>query len=804
MWWVIFKYASLTVVSILFGLVFATNANAWSPNVSPDSKYSDVKAYHSSPCPGNFGTIAVSGEGSIQACIMGQTTKVASYYPTQGGVGYAISFPFESTFYRLDVCQGIWGCVYADENDTLAGVTGVYKQFVANLSKSVQAGVIHYSPTEASPIFSVGQFAGRSFSPETVATSQNGKWVLAELKSYGFLRINVQTSEVRRIIAPGNDYGYGRDPRVEMAITNDGSTVAIVGLRMGLQLISVDDTCGDRLSEFMQKYYAGAVTACASLQTPTEKFIPNFLYALRPIFSNDGKIFSFDAYSSSVAARHITMFSDNSDAQKQPLYLALGDSFVSGEGEVDDSYYLGGATNKCHLSSRSYPFLLANPWNITARSTACSGATMQTARGISAKTHQPLQLSELELHPPQVATIGIGGNDIGLIGKLKDCLGTDTCRWAGTATSRHQTAMEIKSLYPHLKQFYADVKVRTLGPVIVVGYPRIITSQQPCMSPLGALLNQTERIFMNEAIHYLNQVIQAAASDVGVGYADIENALNGGELCSSIDAPLVNSVRAGSEYSVIAAVPSIKIFGSESFHPKPEAHVKVATTILQKFSNLNTAATYMNNGNPTVVPTPSSYWDVNGGVSKPQRAVPFLGKITIKKKDLFEVSFPAFTFKPSTEIVLELHSDIKNLGTVKSAKDGSLDTTISSTDFETGFHSVHAIGKNFVGNEFAAYDFLLVEDENEATVTTPPGDAPGNLPTLSTVGSSYAVAGILGGMAVNTPSLGTVTRSSETVKPVSKDSGQNEKQRYNWAIVSGLVVVLVVSATRVYFYNRQK
>ena len=469
MWWVIFKYASMTVVSILFGLVFATNAHAWSPDISPDSKYSDVKVYHSSPCPGTFGTIAVSGEGSIQACIMGQTTKIASYYPAEGGVGYAISFPFDSAFYLLDICQGIWGCVYADENDTFAGVTGVYKQFVANLGKSVQAGVIHYGPSENSPVLSVNQFASRSFSPETVATSQNGKWVLVELKSYGFLRINVQTSEVRRIIAPGINYGYGHDPRIEMAITNDGSTAAIVGLRMGLQVVSIDDNCGDRPDEFMQKYYTGAMTACASLQTPTEKYIPNFQYALRPIFSNDGKIFSFDAFSNSVTARHITMFSDNSDMQTLPLYLALGDSFVSGEGEVDDSYYLGGATNKCHLSSRSYPFLLANPWNITARSTACSGATMQTARGISAKTHQPLQLSELELHPPQVATIGIGGNDIGLIGKLKDCLDADTCKWAGTATSRHQTAMEIKSLFPRLKQFYTDMKVRTLGPVIVVG-----------------------------------------------------------------------------------------------------------------------------------------------------------------------------------------------------------------------------------------------------------------------------------------------------------------------------------------------
>ena len=834
MWWNVLKYLGIIGASFLCGLIFTTSVNAWSPNVSPDFKQSDVKVYHSRPCPGNFGTIAVSGEGSIVACIMGENTQVASYFPANGGVAYAVSFPFENTFYRLDVCQGVWGCVYAEQSDTFVGVTGIYKHLVAHLSRSIQDGVIHYSLNDNLFVFPLSQFSGRSFIPQTFAASQNGKWALVELKSYGFLRVNIQTLEVRRIIAPGIDYGYGSDPRIEMTISNDGSLVVVVGLRMGLSVVVIDEVCGDRPTEFMQTYYTGAVTACTYLQTPANKYISNFVHALRPIVSKNGKTLSFDIFSNSVAPRHITLFSDSSDIRTDPFYLALGDSFTSGEGETNDSYYLGGASNRCHLSSRSYPFLLANLWNMAGGSTACSGATMQAARVNSGKSNQPEQLAELEFVSPQVATVGIGGNDAGLIGKLKDCLGLDTCRWAGTAEDRRRTAMEIKNLYPHLKQFYIDTKVRTLGPVIIVGYPRIITSEQGCLSGIGALLNQTERVFMNEAIHYLNQVIQAAANDVGVEYADVENAFSGGELCSSLEPPFMNSIRKGDDYVVIAALPLMKIVGAESFHPKPEGHVKVAAKIFQNFSNLNTINTFMNNGNPTAVPTQNSYWDSEESNSKPQRAIPFLNKVTIKKKGLFEISFPAFTFKPSTDVVLELHSEVKNLGTVQSREDGSFDATISSADFEIGFHSVHAIGKGFTGNDIDAYDFLAVEDEpttgdedtseetvgGEGVTIVPPANSQptGNKSSSIQAGSprfnqalpspsAAQVDGsseILGASTTNTPNQNTSGSVQDRAERATESVKSNESDTYKGLIVLALIICLAVSAITIFVYNRTK
>ena len=811
MWWVIFKYVKVAIVSSVVAIIISVNVGAWSGSSTPEFIDSDIKVFYSHPCQGNFGTITLNGKQIAGACIMGENLKVAWYLPQQGGVAYAISFPLGNTYYNLDVCEGMIGCVFAEHTNTFVGFSGVYRNFVSNLEAIYRNGELHYVPRENSSEFSVGQFADKTFTPQTIAISRNGKWALLEVRDYGTFRIDTRTLEVRRIIAPGISYGYGSDPEIQMAISNDGKTVAVVGTRMGLSIILVDETCGDTPNPLMKTYYTGNAVQCLYLPTPTNKYIADFRHAVRPVFSNNDKTLSFDALSYSVAGRHFTLFSDNNANLIQPTYLALGDSFTSGEGETDDLYYLGGASNKCHVSNRSYAFLLGASWDTTPQSIACSGATMQSARGKSAKVHQPNQLAELESKPIQVATLGIGGNDAGLIGKLKDCIGIDTCKWAGTPEHRSRTAEEIKQLFPHLKNFYADMKVRTLGPVIVVGYPRIITALETCSSAIGLLLNQTERVFMNEAIHYLNQVIQAAANDVGVEYADVEEALSGGELCTTMDSPFMNAIRIGDDYPDIAALPFLKVIGAESFHPKPAAHAKLAAKIFQSFPDLSNIPTYMNNGNPTDVPEVGSYWDSIPTSLPAQKAVSFLNKSSINKKDLVELFFPAFTFKPLSSVALEIHSEVKGLGVVKSSEDGSLTATISSSNFDIGFHSVHAIGEDFAGNAIDTYDFLAVMEENNATEPAlsaqsevknlsdnPQDDALLKAENTNTAKPEAPKQPLNGFFTGDVLGAATVRPSQSlpigSMKQNLERSTSTKKDKFNWAIVLALSVGLLIIA----------
>lgn len=66
-------------------------------------------------------------------------------------------------------------------------------------------------------------------------------------------------------------------------------------------------------------------------------------------------------------------------------YLALGDSYTSGEGDLEKdangiTHYLpltDIGSDTCHISSRSYPFLLRDAWGVEPKnmhSVACSGS----------------------------------------------------------------------------------------------------------------------------------------------------------------------------------------------------------------------------------------------------------------------------------------------------------------------------------------------------------------------------------------------------------------------------------------------
>jgi lysophospholipase L1-like esterase len=714
MWWAYFKCVKIIVTSVIAAACVTFSVQAASEYDIPDFIESKTKPQYSYSCMGHFSTISVVGEGSIVACIMGTNTRVASYYAAGGGMNYAISFPYDASFYRLDICQNRVGCIYVEQSDSIFGEAGLYTKFTKNLTSTVKNSVLHYEPNQQSKYTSIQSIIGNAIPIKSVTVSKNGKWAFYELNGYGFIRTNTETLQSKRVIAPGVEYGYGSDPSVELAISNDGKTVAVAGFRMGISVVRVTDTCGDAPNQYMQRYFHGAVTACRYISMPTSHFIQNFSYATRPTFSYDNATLSVDMMSTTAQGKHVTMFLQSNE-KDSARYVAIGDSFVSGEGEVDDSYYIGGASNRCHVSSRSYPFLLARSWNIKGANVACSGATTSTARGSVGTTSQTPQLMQLESLLPETVTVGIGGNDAGLIGKLKDCLGIDTCSWASTAENRAKTAKEIQNLYPVLKQFYLDVKSRTLGAVIVVGYPKIITSDAMCSSAAGLMLNQTERVFMNESIQYLNQVIKAAAYNSGAEYADIENSLQGGELCTAHDSAYMNGVRLGDDYPVIELLPMLKIVGAESFHPKPLGHENIAARINELIAIPGILNTYLHEDHTTLAPSPSSYW--GGGTNDTaQLAIPFLDKSHIGMSESMTLSFPALTFEPNTPVLLELHSEVKQIGTVSAKPDGSLTYTVSAADLKEGMHSVHAIGESYTGSETNYYDFIAIGDKGSDAI----------------------------------------------------------------------------------------
>ena len=108
-------------------------------------------------------------------------------------------------------------------------------------------------------------------------------------------------------------------------------------------------------------------------------------------------------------------------------YVALGDSYSSGEGNPPYDQGTNVPTDKCHRSPEAYPHLLtehADGWNPGPEDfVACSGSTIQNVvYGQTSQSHREgTQLDKLSSSTGKV-TISIGGNDINFSNVLQDCL----------------------------------------------------------------------------------------------------------------------------------------------------------------------------------------------------------------------------------------------------------------------------------------------------------------------------------------------------------------------------------------------
>lgn len=281
-------------------------------------------------------------------------------------------------------------------------------------------------------------------------------------------------------------------------------------------------------------------------------------------------------------------------------YLALGDSYSSGEGDVTSdgiSHYIPGTNiagdysrniprEMCHISDRSYPFLIAKQMNLSdgaMKSTACSGAVAEDAltydlnnpQRIHADTYlgqgtqlgklggdgprltgiagyeqlqsealtQTLpgriqQINHVEKTQPEAITITMGGNDLGFGNIIASCINilnsplkADTTCWDAQPEGRQARAQQIHDFYPRLKHLYENLRSSTeSGNVFVIGYPRFFDENYIC-ADMGNVITRTEQVSLNQLVDYANATIKNAALDAGVKYIDIADVFDGSELC---------------------------------------------------------------------------------------------------------------------------------------------------------------------------------------------------------------------------------------------------------------------------------
>lgn len=449
---------------------------------------------------------------------------------------------------------------------------------------------------------------------------------------------------------------------------------------------------------------------------------------------------------------------------KQLDYLAMGDSFSSGEGDTEGMHYIAGTNflgdntrprEMCHVSDRSYPFLLRDRLmpGSTMRSVACSGAVVREdytgseygykgqsyrlaevpdvmrsqmkreALDISFIPGRNKQMTFVKKYQPKAVTITGGGNDAGFVDLIYRCAyHTTTCKDAYIYKDIAKAGRDIQAQYKNLLKLYKDLNIASSKTKIyAVGYPQFISENyDPCAVNIG--MNKTERKFVRESVTMMNNVIEAAADTAGVKYIDIESALGENTLCGSSSPKYVTGISTDKPWKRAS---SNGFFSNESFHPNAHGHQAMTDAIRSALSDKSPLGYSYCQGTATMCPkvseqevplTPFFAVAVNdtlrteiGQTFSPQSAQPIKdSRLPVSVNDLGR-----------GKATIRIESTPHVLGIVEVGDDGTIDTELKiPTDIEPGLHTLYIDAFTPAGEEITLWQYI--------TIYGPDGDLDGN------------------------------------------------------------------------------
>ncbi|MBU0479443.1 SGNH/GDSL hydrolase family protein [bacterium] len=211
-------------------------------------------------------------------------------------------------------------------------------------------------------------------------------------------------------------------------------------------------------------------------------------------------------------------------------YVALGDSFSSGEGvepfHLDSSIPL---VDECHRSTSAYPELLASALDLSMVTRACSGATISNvSRG--GKWREAAQVKWLS-DDTQIVTVTVGGNDVPFEQVILTCLFSDCISPARSAWRRDIEA-NVEGVENRLEELLSKISSRAPNArVYIMGYPHMFPrrSERACLIEF----NPNEREWFWRLTETLNDRISSASRRSGVIYVPPPDDFAGHEACGS-------------------------------------------------------------------------------------------------------------------------------------------------------------------------------------------------------------------------------------------------------------------------------
>lgn len=449
-------------------------------------------------------------------------------------------------------------------------------------------------------------------------------------------------------------------------------------------------------------------------------------------------------------------------------YLALGDSYSSGEGAYnyrpETNFYTSEKEfNICHQSLDSYPYLVGSLLkDLDAYgSVACSGSNSEDVLSsnfnpllyvdtptykqhhgsVMGTPRDPQNIFSMNLtgYRPQaaylsnyqatIATIGIGGNDIGFAHKVEKCIaGTEDCfnstdeRYAATIeidqwVGRWAAQLErLKVLQPASSKLYA------------VGYPRVMNPDGVC--GVNVQINQFEREMGNRFIDYLNYSLNVAADRAGVKFIDIADAFAWGEndfrLCGNQPGDhAMNGLILGSSRQMCgSAITPGQIRCSETYHPTVYGQLMIASKVYTAIRNDTTgmptpsktktkADEYFRDqfidGTPNMVS--GNLYNYNNLVGSALRTVDFYRgvgqRFTASAATILRQT--TGTVQANAPFDIELHSTPTKIGSAVMKSEGDIDGSFTiPSSIEAGYHELHLKIPLIDGTTYDSYEIVYV------------------------------------------------------------------------------------------------
>ena len=220
------------------------------------------------------------------------------------------------------------------------------------------------------------------------------------------------------------------------------------------------------------------------------------------------------------------------------VYVALGDSYTSAP-LVPNQH---GEPIDCGRSDHNYPSLVAEALKVeTFVDVSCGSA--QTKHMTEPQTELPLGGT----NPPQfnalradaaLVTVGIGGNDAGLVGVAEKCAELGVTNPTGTACRDHwapggndTVAAKIEAAKPKIAAVLQGIHQRSPNArVAIVGYPDVLPKNGGSCYPMVPLSPDDIR-YIDELIVRINAMIEGQAAANDADFIDTYADSGGHDVC---------------------------------------------------------------------------------------------------------------------------------------------------------------------------------------------------------------------------------------------------------------------------------